>query len=384
MARSFVLFKAQSEKEQLDGAASLSLTIDSATGTENSFQLNRTYSDNVGYIHARYDQYYKGVKVFGAGRIDHIDSVTGKLESTTDGGKYNINISTTPQITPDQASRIAHVDINPKGPYATQPACELVVFMHNGSPQLSFHVHSELLNDVDEPSILEHFIDARTGVVQARWSSLYGAPVVGTGRTNYYGDESLNTFSITNGFKLQDRTRAGSPYNRVLHTADIEANIYTDSDNVWGDHENYNSANGPTSENGKTAAADAAYGVQESYDYFVSRFNYLGQDGEGSPVRAVVHWPNLSNPAVGGFGFIYFKQNVTPAVSVDVVGHEYMHGITSWLTLFNYYPDGPALNEGTSDIFGTMIEFMKPARGDWVMCAQVGAAACAAPCLRGG
>ena len=46
-----------------------------------------------------------------------------------------------------------------------------------------------------------------------------------------------------------------------------------------------------------------------------------------------------------------------PLVSLDVAGHEMSHGVTENTADLTYSGESGGLNEATSDIFGTMVEF---------------------------
>ena len=46
-----------------------------------------------------------------------------------------------------------------------------------------------------------------------------------------------------------------------------------------------------------------------------------------------------------------------PLVSLDVAGHEMSHGVTEHSANLTYEGESGGLNEATSDIFGTMVEF---------------------------
>ena len=48
---------------------------------------------------------------------------------------------------------------------------------------------------------------------------------------------------------------------------------------------------------------------------------------------------------------------VRPLVSIDIVGHEVSHGVTASTADLIYTSESGGLNEATSDIFGTMIEY---------------------------
>lgn len=49
--------------------------------------------------------------------------------------------------------------------------------------------------------------------------------------------------------------------------------------------------------------------------------------------------------------------NAKPLTSIDVAGHEMTHGVTSNTAGLNYSGESGGLNEATSDIFGTAVEF---------------------------
>ena len=49
--------------------------------------------------------------------------------------------------------------------------------------------------------------------------------------------------------------------------------------------------------------------------------------------------------------------NFGPLVSLDVAGHEMSHGVTENTAGLTYSGESGGLNEATSDIFGTMVEF---------------------------
>ena len=46
-----------------------------------------------------------------------------------------------------------------------------------------------------------------------------------------------------------------------------------------------------------------------------------------------------------------------PLVALDVAGHEMSHGVTSRTAALRYKDESGGLNESTSDIFGTAVEF---------------------------
>jgi Zn-dependent metalloprotease len=127
-----------------------------------------------------------------------------------------------------------------------------------------------------------------------------------------------------------------------------------DSDNVWGDF---------TLGNRQSVAVDAQYGTAVTWDYYknVHGRNGIANNGGGSYNR--VHYgSNYSNAfwSDSCFCMTYGDGDgitFNPFDSLDVAGHEMSHGVTSRTSNLTYSGESGGLNEGTSDIFGTMVEF---------------------------
>ncbi|HEY0646203.1 MAG TPA: M4 family metallopeptidase, partial [Nocardioides sp.] len=113
--------------------------------------------------------------------------------------------------------------------------------------------------------------------------------------------------------------------------------------------------------NRATAGADAQYGSNETWDYFqtVHGRNGIFNNGKGSYNR--VHYgQNYVNAFWDGTKMTYGDGdgvNYGPLVSLDVAGHEMSHGVTENSANLTYSGESGGLNEATSDIFGTMVEF---------------------------
>jgi Zn-dependent metalloprotease len=128
--------------------------------------------------------------------------------------------------------------------------------------------------------------------------------------------------------------------------------LFTDADNVWG--------NG-TNSNRQSAGADAQYGTNVTWDYykFVHGRNGIFGTGAGSYNR--VHYGNgYVNAFWDGTKMTYGDGDGVdygPLVSLDVAGHEMSHGVTEHSANLTYSGESGGLNESTSDIFGTLVEF---------------------------
>jgi thermolysin len=128
------------------------------------------------------------------------------------------------------------------------------------------------------------------------------------------------------------------------------------------------------------AAVDVQYCMGVFYDYFQSVHGRNGIDGAGGPLVAMsadgatklvtsrihygvrynnAYWNPSTNMMTYGDGDgVSFR----PLVTLDICGHEMMHGITSHTAGLVYAGESGALNESMSDVFGAMVE--RHARGE--------------------
>ena len=91
--------------------------------------------------------------------------------------------------------------------------------------------------------------------------------------------------------------------------------------------------------------------------------------GNGTGVPSRVHYGNNDvNAFWDGSQMTYGdgSSNAKPLVALDVAGHEMSHGVTENVVSggLTYSGESGGLNEGTSDIFGTMVEFYANAPSD--------------------
>jgi hypothetical protein len=107
---------------------------------------------------------------------------------------------------------------------------------------------------------------------------------------------------------------------------------------------------------------DAAYGAQETWDFYKNTFGRNGIRNDGVAAYSRAHYSNNYVNAFWDdtcFCMTYGDgaSNTHPLTSLDVAGHEMSHGVTSNTAGLNYSGESGGLNEATSDIFGTGVEF---------------------------
>jgi Zn-dependent metalloprotease len=218
------------------------------------------------------------------------------------------------------------------------------------------------------PTEMHYFVDARSGKILDQWdtvqtarpgpgggSSCTATAKVGSGMSLTEGTVAIDT-SLCNGtYQMVDLTRGGgATHNMAMKTSGMGA-LYTDSDNMWG--------TGLLS-NAQTVAVDAHYGVATTWDYYknVHGRNGIANDGMGA-VSRVHYGRNYANAFWSNscfcmtFGDGDNGASILPLVAIDVAGHEMSHGVTSRSANLTYSGESGGLNEATSDIMGTMVEY---------------------------
>ncbi|KAI8472265.1 MAG: hypothetical protein J3K34DRAFT_457902 [Monoraphidium minutum] len=136
--------------------------------------------------------------------------------------------------------------------------------------------------------------------------------------------------------------------------------LVRDEDNVWGTGAIVDASAGPDRQ---SVAVDAHFGAAAVIDYYKKVHGRASYDGKGSPLTAHVHVGFFYSNAFYKDGQVYFgdgsrlgKQwntscyDTPPLTTLDIVAHEFTHGVTDTSAKLIYELESGALNEATSDI----------------------------------
>lgn len=113
-------------------------------------------------------------------------------------------------------------------------------------------------------------------------------------------------------------------------------------------------------------ALDAHWGMEQTYDFFSTKFNRDSYDGNGATIKNFVHFDNAMenafwDPNLQALVFGDGASTFSPLTSIDVAGHEFSHAVITNTADLVYQGEPGALNESFADIFGVAIEaFAKP------------------------
>jgi Zn-dependent metalloprotease len=296
--------------------------------------------DADGTEYVRYDRTYNGLPVVGGDLIvKRKGAAVGQVAYNR--GAKSVGVATKPTLSQSAALTKAAKMAEFK-PTANKGS--LVVFVTPAKPVLAYEVVTTGVKADQTPSVLHSFIDAKTGALLDQDDEIK----TGTGNSMYSGTVSIGT---SGSYSMTDPSRGGN-YTTDLNGATSGAGTtFTDADDTWG--------NGATSSR-QTAGVDAHYGSQLTWDYYKNVHGRNGIFNNGQGARSRVHYGNAYvNAFWDGTQMTYGdgQSNARPLTSIDVAGHEMSHGVTEATANLNYSGDAGGLNESTSDIFGTAVEF---------------------------
>ncbi|MGY0236344.1 M4 family metallopeptidase [Longispora urticae] len=316
--------------------------------TADAFSVYRTIVDPTGASHVRYTRTHQGLRVYGGDLVVH-NGPGGGFAGVSNALAAPLTLSTTPAVPAASAERAAAAGF--RGRVTTVGASELIVDASGERARLAWEtVVRGWAPDGQTPSVSHVLTDAATGARIGAFDEIEHA--AGTGKGVYVGTVSVDTTGSGSSYQLKDPVR-GNGYTCDMARGTGSCSTYTDADNAWGD------GNPATSQ---SAAVDAHYGAAVTYDYFKSVHGRNGIFGDGRGVPSRVHYGNAyKNAFWDGSQMTYGDGagNTHPFTELDISGHEMAHGVTENVVSggLTYSGESGGLNEATSDIFGTMVEF---------------------------
>jgi pseudolysin/vibriolysin len=313
------------------------------------YQVTSVFQDG-GLRHARMQQTYGGLPVFGADMVVHADDSTflgfnGYVTKNLDG----FDITTT--VAESDALAAAKDDVSGGASLTTDSEETSLVILpgEKSGASVAWYVkfHNEKSGDI-EPGIWNYFIDARSGEVLLKFDTLYTAAALqgsgpgGAGKkartwTNELDVSADGEEFVMNSdrFETQDRGMADMdiramdmatfmdvPGNDAHGYAEITLNMMRD----WMERDSLD---------------DAGFKI-------ISRVHDTSAC-KGAPNNACWNG-SVMTYGDGGASFYPFSGDV------DVVAHELNHGFTTFHSNLTYSGQSGGLNESFSDIAGTCAE----------------------------
>jgi len=351
------------EVDTVEGAGAIALARQALKGQQQEGEewvARGVILDDNGDSHVRFDKRYQGLRVLGGDFVSHQNG-DGTLRELSSASTASLKgLSMKPSINAASATVLAESAFTGQRSGGAASA-ELVVFARGEKPVLAYEVVLEGVKADGTPSVLHVVVNALTGSVLETADEIETAATTSTGNSLYVGAVSLATNSISTGYEMRDPSRGNGFYTLNLANGTSGGSVFTSTTSSFG--------NG-TSSNAASAGVDAHYGIQKTYDYYKNVHGRNGIDGAGGTGYNRVHYSSRYNNAFWSdscFCMTYGDGDgttFTPLTAIDVAGHEMTHGVTSRTARLVYSGESGGLNEATSDIFGSMVEYYAASASD--------------------
>jgi len=331
-----------------------------------TFEQISQRDDEIGFTHTNFQEMYQGYPVDG--HIIMLHEKDGLLTSISGSVAAVKNVDIKIDVSDSQAFEIAKAHLRVTNVF--KETTVKTVFTKNPKDD-KFYLTKKVRVESFFPLVrYDVFVDAATGEIVKKISLLHNADVQGTAQTLFKGTQPITCDSRPNGgYRLYDNARKIGTYDGATWNAQSwpsQSLIYTNSTTTW--------TNNP--------ALDVHWGMEKTYDYYLSAFNRNSYDGHGGEIYNVYNPVALDGSNNGyptqasswGYGLMVYGRGNTnygynPLVAIDVAGHEFTHMVVdeNGSGGLEYYGESGALNESFADIFGTCIEFYANINPNWTI-----------------
>jgi Zn-dependent metalloprotease len=292
--------------------------------------LRNEADKQLGWSHVRMSQVYRGLPVFGYQLIVHLDA---QNQVVTVNGHFrpNLDLDTTPKVTQQDAEQLALDDLL-NGQLQPDQRSRVKATILRDQTQLLIHVDQN-----DQPR-LTWYVTIMTDSPLGQWRYFVNA----------------RRAQVVHQFDSAAHDKRRMTYT-ADNSTDIPGRLLIDE-----------------GERSKDVIAQAAHdGAGKVYDYYFNTFKRDGLDDQGGVMVSTVHygsdpedaenaaWIGEAKQMIYGDGGKIFKPL---AYGLDVVGHEFTHGVIDNTSNLIYEGQSGALNESYADVFGALID-----RGNWTI-----------------
>ncbi len=283
---------------------------------------SRADPDIEGRRHESLAQYYQGIPVYGGSLSRQtVQGVTVSILGTVFEG---ISADATPTLS---AIQVVVGLAETSGGQLVGEAPQLVIFPTlDGGYRLAYRA---TMSDMKT-----YIVDADSGAVLWAVDEMRTQSQVGAG-TGALGDaKKVSTTQAAGGYRTHDQMRPApirtfdtrgseAAFNRLVQPpgAAVDSDFSVDADNTWSD----------------PPVVDTHVHAGWIEDYFFKQVGWTGIDNRRGTITSAVHTGLLNNafftpPPFGADGrgmFVYGRtQAGVPMTTLDIVGHEMMHGVT--------------------------------------------------------
>lgn len=329
--------------------------------------------DELGRRQFRFTQRYRGLPVWPAEVIVHldrggaVDAMDGAFVATPDA------IDPTPQRTAADAVRVARAAVEQGTGMDAVEAGLIVYAPQDAAPRLAWRVR--LARGLDERWLV--VVGDHDGATLSVVDETLETDVAGSGNDLFGTNRALHVWAEGGVDYLVDTSKPMYDGGSDPPGADttrggivvLDANHQDGSGTLSLAQVTSSNAAGPWLADG----VSAAFGLAQTYDYYLDKHGRNSLDGLGGTMLGVVRFGSNFQNAFWNGQLMVFGDAQPYAGALDVVAHELTHGVTQHSANLQYQNQSGALNEAMSDIFGEATEARTLGQNDWLLGASLGA-----------
>lgn len=325
--------------------------------TKVAFKEIKRSTDKVGFTHIRYQQSINGLEVMHG--ILNVHLKEGIVESFN-GEVYNTSVT----LTTTTYSEAKRQFLTQFPEYATwtfvdeaQNAHGLYCPTHDlTNIQYAFRFRLQSPNHERDDYV---FFNPSENILTRIEPQLIHSDSVGTAKTFYRGTKPVTTdFLGSNSFRMKQNAKPINTYDSRL------GDYVTDTDNNWNT-------------SGKEIAGDVHYAVDLLHTFMDTTFGWDSYANNGDSITSVLNFGGSGNAfwnLAGNYAtFLVAKTtSLNPCASIDVIGHEFGHGIADENAGLVYSGESCMLHESFADISGSVLEYYEDtSKSNWLLGEEV-------------
>ncbi len=363
-------------------------------GSDHTFSLVKTSTDELGVRHSAYQHYYKNIKV--ADDLLLLHEKNGEITFVNGEFIGNIDLVISQPLT--QAETQSKVQLDMRAPDITFTDFDQVIAKVNTGKGVKLYSASQI-NALSLKTLRSYmyYIDNAGGGVIKKLEKIHHhtgkasvSPLLDTSSTSgtyYKGNQQITVDSYNGSYRLKDNTRN-------IHTMNGSSwdGNGTAAGGLTGNITEYTNATANFTTVAVKAPVEVHWAMKTAYDYYLNVHNRNSYDGNGSIIRNYYNI-NFNRDTTTGAGqapesginaaaidtqgivaMVYgngiyqgLSGYFNPFVGIDVAGHEYSHLMVSRTANLAYQGESGALNESFADMFGAAIEFYSNITSNWTI-----------------
>ena len=182
-----------------------------------SFELLNQKSDNLGFTHINFQQYFNGISIDGFIVQAHLKE--GKVTTINGQLAEFKEIQTTATVSSESALTMAKENLQVRGVLLNEYPIELVIIRIQKEKEYIYKLAYKVRIDASSPFVMCNvFVDATNGAILNKVNLIAHADTPGTAQTYYSGAQAITMDSYSGSYRLRENSRKIETYDATSAT----------------------------------------------------------------------------------------------------------------------------------------------------------------------